>query len=286
MTRERCSDGCLRRGDLIGASAPPVHHWVLIEQPGPWGPDALWESALTPKVARAVMGQAGEIGARVLLIRRPGRSEPGPRQWALVDAREERLWWSEFTDHDELLDLGLTDPRGEPSEEPIYLVCTHGRHDTCCAVRGRPVAAALAAGRPGRAWECSHVGGDRYAANLLVLPHGFYFGQVEARAAAGIADEFEAGLLDLQRLRGRSIFPAPAQAAQQFVRERTGVRDVESYPLVSVERVAHEEWDVELAGGWLVRVRAVFERSDTPLTCRAKVPAAIRHFELVGLRTR
>ena len=53
-------------------------------------------------------------------------------------------------------------PALEP--EPMLLVCTHGVHDTCCAVRGRPVAAALARRWPEATWECSHVGGDRFAA--------------------------------------------------------------------------------------------------------------------------
>ena len=66
-------------------------------------------------------------------------------------------------------------------------MCTHGRHDACCAERGRPVAAALTAARPEQTWEVSHVGGDRFAANLLVLPEGLYYGQVTADEAPGLA---------------------------------------------------------------------------------------------------
>ncbi|MGQ0841853.1 sucrase ferredoxin [Actinokineospora sp.] len=286
MTRERCADGCIRRGDAPGASAPPVHRWLLIEQPGPWGRDALSESALPPDVVEAVAAQAAAAKARVLLIRRPGRTPAGRRRWAVADSRpgREQTWWTGFDTPAELLDLRLDAPRGEPSTEPVYLVCAHGRHDTCCAIRGRPVAAALAAAWPGRTWECSHVGGDRFAANLVVLPHGLYYGQVTAALGPRIAADHDAGLLDLPRLRGRSVFSAPAQAAQQFAREKLGERAVDSLPPVSVRREAHEQWLVELAGldGLVrVRVRAVFERSDTPLTCSATVPGPIRHFEVV-----
>ena len=62
-------------------------------------------------------------------------------------------------------------------------VCTHGRHDACCAERGRPVAAALAAAHPEQTWEVSHIGGDRFAANVLVLPDGLYYGRVSAADA-------------------------------------------------------------------------------------------------------
>ena len=62
-----------------------------------------------------------------------------PRRWFRVDSRRGR----------EEIRTGYgvgplaPDAPGERFDGPLYLVCTHGRHDTCCAVRGRPVAAAL-----------------------------------------------------------------------------------------------------------------------------------------------
>ncbi|MDQ3578574.1 MAG: sucrase ferredoxin, partial [Actinomycetota bacterium] len=280
--------GCARRGDSLGASAPPVSHWLLIEHQGPWGTDALFDSDLPPEVVEAVVAQAAVFSARVLLIRRPGRAVPGPRRWAFVDSRpgREGSWWSSYDDPAELADLGLTTRKGTYSTEPIYLVCTHGRHDACCAIRGRPVAAALSLARPGATWECSHVGGDRFAANLLALPHGFYFGQVSASDAPGTAADYEAGLVDLPRLRGRSTFAAPVQAAQQFARELLGERGVDSLAPRAVHRIERELWKVDLQAAdslLSVQVRARFHRSDSPLTCSADVPAAIRHFELVAI---
>ena len=78
------------------------------------------------------------------------------------------------------------------------------------------MAAALERLRPGRVWECSHVGGDRFAANVLVLPHGLLYGRVTAAAfrtwwrpptAAGVLGEL---------LRGRIGLPPAAQAALAF----------------------------------------------------------------------
>ena len=94
-------------------------------------------------------------------------------------------WWGDFEADDELLTLPLDGSAGTPSYDPFFLVCTHGRHDTCCAVEGRPVAAALESARPGAVWECSHVGGDRFAANVVAMPHGIYYGQVEMTRADG-----------------------------------------------------------------------------------------------------
>ncbi|WP_199439964.1 sucrase ferredoxin [Umezawaea beigongshangensis] len=290
MTAERCADACARRGDPVSASAPPVHRWVLVEQPGPWGRDALLESRLPREVALSVAAQAREAGARVLLVRRPGRDVEVPRRrWALVDSAPgaELVRWSEFTDPAELTDLGLDRPRGTPSADPVYLVCAHGRHDTCCALRGRPVAAAFAALRPAQTWECSHVGGDRFAGNVVVLPHGLYYGRITPAEVPRLVRAHEAGLVVPEHLRGRSSVPAAAQAAQHFARERLGERAVDALAPLEVHRTGSEQWRVVLdgVGGAPVRVtvRAVFEHSDTPLTCSATTNAAIRSFELVGL---
>ena len=40
----RCSVRALARGDSPIATASPAQRWLLIEQPGPWGRDALAES--------------------------------------------------------------------------------------------------------------------------------------------------------------------------------------------------------------------------------------------------
>ncbi|GLW95779.1 sucrase ferredoxin [Actinokineospora globicatena] len=281
-TVERCSDGCLRRGDPLGASAPPVRHWLLVEQPGPWGPHPWRDSSLPEDVVAAIAAQASAVHARVLLIRRPGRAQPGLRRWAFVESTpgRERAWWSQVTDPSELTDLGLAEPRGELSTAPIYLVCAHGRHDACCAIRGRPLAAALATVRPEETWECTHVGGDRFAGNMIALPHGLYYGQVPPEKAEQIASRYEVGLLELEHFRGRSTYAAPVQAAQELARSHSGNTRIDSFRPLDAIHSGHEQWLVELEGAKL-EVRAVFHRSDSPLTCSATVPAAVRGFELV-----
>lgn len=265
---------------MVG-TAPPVRRWLLVEQPGPWGPQPVPDTALPASVKAALVARAADLGARLVLIRPPGRSVAGRRQVGFVDSVRATARWTHF---DDPLDLPDLDPAlGVADDAPVYLVCAHGGHDSCCAIRGRPAAAALAQARPGRVWECSHLGGDRFAGNVVVLPEGLYYGDVAADNAAGLADTHDKGLVDLALLRGRSTYPAPAQAAQHFARTRYGTSAIESFPPLEVQRVAHEVWDVRF-DGLVLRVRAVFQRSDTPLTCAATVPAAIRSFELVSAR--
>ncbi|HEX7311179.1 MAG TPA: sucrase ferredoxin [Gaiellaceae bacterium] len=113
-----------------------------------------------------------------------------------------------------------------------YLVCTNGARDPCCAIRGPAVAQVLARARPGQVYECSHLGGHRFAANVLVLPDGLCFGRLDARSAPGLADELDAGRLPLEHLRGRTAFEPEQQAAEILARRELGLAGLDDLRLV------------------------------------------------------
>ena len=60
-------------------------------------------------------------------------------------------------------------------------------------MRGRRVAADLAERFPAETWECSHLGGDRFAATMILFPHGLNYGRVDHADAPHIVDEYLAG---------------------------------------------------------------------------------------------
>lgn len=246
-------------------TAFPAARVLLVEQSGPWGRAGLRESHFDPAVAAALEARAEQQHVRVLAIRRPGRTPAGAvRQWIYADTRDGRqlVRHGEYVDDADLLDLPLDGSAGEPGTGPLYLVCAHSRHDTCCALRGRPVAAALAALRPGRAWECSHLGGERFAANVLLLPSGLMYGRVLPFAAAEFVAAAEAGEVVGALLRGRIGYVPVAQAALAFGYEHLGVRRADGLRVVRAGRVVDGEATVRLSGApgdldVLVRVQRV-----------------------------
>ena len=145
-------------------------------------------------------------------MRRPGWRKPeGGRRVYLARTRRDGGWIEQLDVEDvrqitridwHALDADDAPGIGEAGPAMVHLVCTNGRHDPCCADHGRPVVRALdEAGRP-EVWESTHVGGDRFAANVVSLPHGVYYGRVEPDEAAGLLDELRDGLLALHRYRG------------------------------------------------------------------------------------
>jgi hypothetical protein len=289
----RCSVQALARGDSGVATAPPAQRWLLVEQPGPWGREALTQSRFDAAVAPALAHRARAENVRLLLIRRPdGRMADSGRRWAVVDSRPgcERLTWSVRHDDAELLDSPWDGSVGTAAERPVYLVCAHGGHDACCALRGRPLARSLPAGHPDDVWECSHLGGDRFAANVLVLPHGLYYGQVPGDGAELIAAHGR-GEVALPWLRGRSGMAAPAQAAQHLVREKLAMLGIDDLPPTSVQRLTGagaevERFTVTLAGPEGPVVTTVESRPSEQavrLTCRATHPAHQRTWHLLSM---
>lgn len=289
---QRCTPSARRRADPLLATAAPATGWFLVERPGAWGRQAVQQSHLNPEIADALIKKCSAHAVRIQTIRRPpDRADPDrPRRWAYVDSGPDSAqvsWWGDYVEDDELLELRLDGSQGTASVQPVLLVCTHARHDACCALYGRPVYHALANAFPEMTWETSHVGGDRFAANLVILPQGLYYGGLDGETALSVVGRHRAGLLDPVHLRGRSSSSAPVQAAEHYLREQVGDYRIDAVRLLDLEHLGVAEWTVRLSQGdreYQVHVLARHTAALHRLTCSAMHPAASRIFELVNLR--
>jgi hypothetical protein len=223
------------------ASAPEASRaWLLVEHPGPWPAEAA--EAELPGRLSAVVAAADALGIRVQLIRRPGRREP----WTPERQRTVYTGWTagntpwlrrgtvseapgSHAEPETGLELGLDalaagrQPMfGVPVSEPVFLVCVHGRRDVCCARFGVPLAQALAGRYPGQVWETTHVGGHRYAANLVIMPHGLYYGPVRTEEACVAIEAYARGSIVPERYRGRAGQPRDVQTAEHAQLTETG----------------------------------------------------------------
>lgn len=297
--RWRCAAASLGRQEAVAGSATHVRTWLLIEHVGPWGATALLDARLPDGVGEELRRRAKQLGAKILLIRRYSSkpsSEDGIRVFAgHADPVAPRMESGLVTDARDVLDLDLRALRaggttGLPAYDgDLYCVCTNGRHDTCCAERGRPIAKALASAHPEETWEVSHIGGDRFAGNMVLLPHGLYYGRLDPDAALAVVGAHRRGELLLDNLRGRSSYSMPVQAAEISLRRTLGRARIDDLRLVgsSTEgEVTRAEFDA--AGGrFEVRVRTT--RASGPparLTCKAARPEAAPVHETLGVLER
>lgn len=248
---ERCAIRAGLRGDHMLGTAFPAARLLLVEQPFPWGPEGLRTSRFDGQTALALEARAREVGVRVQAIRRPGRSPDGARRhWMIVDTRDSArtVRRGEFGDDAELLELPLDGSSGEIDPDPLYLVCSHGRHDPCCGQGGRPMVASLAAIRPDRVWQASHLGGCRFAPTVLVLPLGLMYGRVPPTAAPDLVAATEKGEVAGDLLRGRIGIPPAAQAALALAHERLEVPRARDLSVVSTTAIDSATVLVRVAG--------------------------------------
>ncbi|WP_409062943.1 sucrase ferredoxin [Streptomyces sp. SYP-A7185] len=247
-----CADAARARGDSLAGTAPYGSVWVLVEYRGGWPPNGFDGLDLDPRTKAAVFTAAHAVRARILLIRRHGRhSAAGHRRWAVLrhdDSGGHRQEWGTWSRDQDLAGIvGALDRPGETGGPPVVLVCAHGQHDTCCAVRGRPVGRALSERWPHQVWECTHIGGDRFAANVVVAPDGVYYGNLDAVSAVTAVEGHLADRIHADHLRGYTDLFPPQQAAVAAVLQRFGPAGRHDYTVVGTHR-DDNCWRIRITG--------------------------------------
>ena len=231
----RCAESAAAIGEPLAATAPQASCWVVIEQPGPWGRHALLDSRLDLEVGTALAERSRGSGTTVLLARhdsRPLRTwDPGTRRaWIAAGGV---LLEGTLSDLRQVLDWDLaamgqgTLPAfGERRMTPLLLACTHSGRDACCAILGRALVDETGL------WECSHLGGHRFAPTMLSLPDGYVHGRLDAASLQAVLAAVEADRLHLPTCRGPSAASRAEQCAELAVREREGIDDLMAFTLV------------------------------------------------------
>ena len=255
---ERCAVFAQAADVPMAGTAPVAPRWACLEHRGAWPRD------VTSHTDPAIVGfaaRAAAAGFRLQLIRRPGRrSDDARMRLYLTDTTPPGAHTTLVTvaGPADLLDLPLP-PLGErlpgrPVDDPLLLVCTHGRRDRCCALDGRALVKALVeAGEPD-VWECSHLGGHRFASTALVLPTGYLYGRLDVATAVAVRKAAELGEVETALCRGRSAYSAAGQVADLAVREVTHVRCADA---LTVDGATVHDGDA----AWRVDVR---ERTSPP----------------------
>jgi hypothetical protein len=296
QTAFRCADAARERADPLAGSAPPTRRWLLLEHPGPWRIEAIAGAGIDPEVPSLLTRRAGPT-TRILLVRRPGRiNRRAPRSWMLagLDSQTVTGPWRKDQDlldaADAMIDTSRSAIRQPP---PMILVCTHGVHDVCCALRGRPVAAAVSSRWPELVWECSHIGGDRSAPNLVVLPDGFYYGNLDPESALTTVEAHLGGTVLPDRLRGMARFVPPVQAAVIAAHQRYGPLGPSDVTVGATEHIGPHhghgsETFVDLViepQQRMLKVQVLsVRRTDAQLTCRAARETPATEYQIIDFK--
>ena len=291
MTRLWCSDAARRRGDDNAGTASRIDVWILVELPATWGRNPIHDAVLPPDVRDALKRASANIPkSRLVFIKKRTECLGPTRVYIIRSAPELSTITLDLNSIDEVASLPFTSLITHHSSlvTPLVLVCTHGQHDSCCGRRGYPLFDALRQQEGIDLWQCSHIGGDRFAANAVVLPWGLYYGPVEPRDAQALADSIAREEILLPSYRGRCTMPRPVQAAETFIRRQTRILGRDALHFVSRDEVDEERTRVRFRDLSGTTHEATIERyiahDAARLTCTAMHDDPIPSFRLVDYR--
>lgn len=228
-------------GDPLTGTATEATAWILVEHPGPWGKDALKDSGFDPKLVAELKDREKLTGVRVQMIEPPAGREAALGYLAL-DPRggDPDLYRMPLGGLADTLDLdfaalarGIPPEQAERHPENLYIVCANAKSDPCCGRTGPAVLEAVRGLIGDRARRTAHVGGHKYASNMVVFPYGLFYGRLEPNSAADVVAAHESGRIHLDKYRGRSAYLLPEQAAECLLRRELGLTALASLRLES-----------------------------------------------------
>ena len=296
-----CAALSAQAGEPLFATAAPTSVYLLLEDQQTWGKKAVEDSRIPEPVKTRLSAFAKELpAAKFLLVKGPPAPE-GPRFFvAVTDYAGAALYEFPLRQYEDLLafDLpavlsGAAQYQAWRRTQPLFLVCTNARRDACCAKFGLPVYEALQAATSHSptplAWQMSHVGGHRFAANLLILPHGLLYGRLSPADVPALLEAHHNDRVLVERLRGFTGYTEPVQAADYFLRQQTGQTGMRAFQLLDERSETPQEWRVRFTDGSQVHSLAVaLEKSETSIyeSCTLDKTTALKRYRLLDYTAR
>ncbi len=190
------------------------------------------------------------------------------------------------------LESKITDRETEWEVDPFFVVCTNGKKDKCCAKFGFPVFKFfenIYLPFSYDAWECTHLGGDRFAANAALLPYGIYYGRVEVEDVHEIIRQTAFGRVNYKNYRGRSTLSFFEQAVECHLREHLNDYSISFSINISQRKQQDNTITVAVAAIGYGSYKMVLHRDvvDYPhlLTCTSPRPEKIVKYHKVSIES-
>lgn len=264
--RPWCSTIARDAREPLAASASHASGCVLISYPKRlWGRVAMGSRGLPEALVEACaqLGEQGSIATR--LVAHEGEWREEIEVWRFPEGVVRRR--VPLADAARVLEPGRA-MDGDPVARPLVLVCTHGIRDRCCALFGGELVLALGAAPRAaevEVREATHLGGDRFAPTVLLLPSGRMYGHL-APTDAGTLIEAALGAPTLApRFRGSLFRPPVEQLVECVATELAAERGEARVP--NIERLDTDESGERV----ILRARLRFAAARLDVTVRARL---------------
>lgn len=287
----RCSLESRKVHEELAGTSPLAAIWVLVEQPGHWGRDALTDSLLPTTVADHLRSLAVDPTLKVLLTRHRTRTVRNDQHERVVwisysGSHGSALVTKTFSSVTELASLVVPET-GIAAQEAGWVashgamafICTHSGRDACCALYGRALVTQVS-DVDEQVWECSHIGGHRFAPTALFAPGNYVMGRCDEHV---VREWLDGQRVSPEALRGTSHLPPHQQAAQAFVlRAHSDLSPQDLFPAPHPNDPSHIYIHATDGRSWRVVLERVATDHNRPESCDGS-PSAVEHFTLTQI---
>jgi hypothetical protein len=294
-----CAQLARESEEPLFGTATQVKVWLLLEYRKTWRRKATADNELPAAVQKHLAAQLESIpGSRLLFIKKQSRGDDS-RRFFVVRTDEAAPAQFEFrlSKYKELLDLDVKAVANngkifvpQARRDPLFLVCTNGKRDRCCAKFGSPLYQVLRNDYPENSWQSTHIGGHRYAPNVLFLPQSVNYGWLTPDEIDLAVDAHLKGqIYDLEHFRGRTYYEPPVQAADYFLRRELNLLDLTGLRLISAEASGEDTWLVEFyvsAEDQTHEIRLHSEATEEPrlVSCGSPATKPVMRYQLLTHR--
>lgn len=247
MSKFYCSIAAQMGKENLAGTAASFQRYILLEYPYPFKEKAIKESSLSTSLKTYLETYLTNNYGKLLLIRQEEKKEKNFHVF-FYDSLNSCLNKQTFPNYEALhatdLDHCFAKNTAHQVTESQYFICTNGTRDQCCAKFGYPIYKQFQAIKPQQTWQCSHIGGHRFAPTGLFLPMGIYYGHMQVEHIAQMIQTDAQKALSLNHYRGRTAYKKPEQAAEYFLRQQLKENKNEAIQRLSTTALAVNKWAV------------------------------------------
>jgi len=280
-----CSLITLETGEPLAGTAPFAKHFILITWPKKyWQYEALDSKGGFPEGLKEWMKVQSEIIGKVS-IRLVSHKELS-NESADIYIYPEKIYYSNILP-EEIYGVLKSHFQNECNseytakniEKDHILVCTHGRHDKCCAKFGQELADNLRIHFRDQhdnieVFDSSHLGGHRFAPTMIDFPSGSAYGHLKTEEITDYFETRKLGMVYAQAYRGSVFLPELVQVAEAYVQRFRSINQWNCRVKISnVEKSNYENF----------RCVASFDSPENGLESQTEIPdEVIFTFKLKG----
>ena len=289
-----CSENSIQASEKIFSTAPHVNFWLLIEYNGKWEEKAFNNCDIDIKVKHVIRKLAKEhLNSRIQLIRNEYQSNNHIKFYiAITKEAEKKVYEFKIKSYHDILNINFDSELSDKNLKsiPILLVCTHGSYDNCCGEKGLELFYHLSKNEKDfEVWQTTHLGGHRFAANILILPGGIYYGRINNNNYKKIKNSYLNNKLEVDFLRGRCFYHPDVQAAEYYLRSELNYSFLNNLNLISQSSTENGVFNVTFENEESKKVfELIIEKNDKALqllaSCRDKHKKFIAQYRLMSLR--